>query len=348
MMKSTRFTLIFMLTLIATLYTSKTFAELRTLRGHEGSIYSLVFSPDDQTLASADPNGSTVILWDFATGSEKARLGDPLGWVYGMAFSPDGQTLTTVGRGREGVLQTIMWDFATGTTKTVTLGDPLDSSGGETGLSPDGRTLVLVDGYTVTFWDVATGSEKASNRGDNSITRLVFSPDGQTLATLGGDRRIILWDVATGSEKARLSGHEGSIYFIVFSPDGNTLISRMEGGTVILWDVATGTKTATLPWKPFGILFSPDGQTLAGRDGNTIILLEIPATEVRMTSFPAESPSIGAELAINVAIIAGQNVGGYQVSVEFDETALRYVESANGDYSPPGAFAVPQIYEVIK
>ena len=128
---------------------------------------------------------------------------------------------------------------------------------------------------------------------------------------------------------------------VALSPDGETLAYDETGDSIIVWDVATGT-TATLPTGGRSIQFSPDGETLAivSRLG-TIHLWKLPATQVRITPFPAESPSIGAELTINVAIVAGQNVGGYQVTVEFDETALRYAESANGDYLPPGAFAAP-------
>ena len=36
-----------------------------------------------------------------------------------------------------------------------------------------------------------------------------------------------------------------------------------------------------------------------------------------------------------------QGVAGYQIDVNFDSTALSYVSSANSDYLPAGAFAVP-------
>ena len=34
-------------------------------------------------------------------------------------------------------------------------------------------------------------------------------------------------------------------------------------------------------------------------------------------------------------------MAGYQATAQFDTSALRYVESANGDYLPAGAFFVP-------
>ena len=58
---------------------------------------------------------------------------------------------------------------------------------------------------------------------------------------------------------------------------------------------------------------------------------------------PAESPSPGAgqQITIRLNISNGQNVIGYEVSVNFDTSALRYVSSANGSYLPTGAFFAP-------
>ncbi|MDE0425579.1 MAG: leucine-rich repeat domain-containing protein [Candidatus Poribacteria bacterium] len=44
---------------------------------------------------------------------------------------------------------------------------------------------------------------------------------------------------------------------------------------------------------------------------------------------------------INILNISGVEVAGYQITVNFDPTALRYVSSRNADYLPRGAFAIP-------
>ena len=58
---------------------------------------------------------------------------------------------------------------------------------------------------------------------------------------------------------------------------------------------------------------------------------------------PAESPSpgVGRQLTIRLKITNGQNIAGYEVSVNFDTSALRHVSSANGNYLPSGAFFAP-------
>ena len=57
------------------------------------------------------------------------------------------------------------------------------------------------------------------------------------------------------------------------------------------------------------------------------------------------SPNIGQLLKLSIKITNGKNVAGYQATVQFDDTALRYVESSNSNYLPDGAFFVPPILE---
>ena len=66
-----------------------------------------------------------------------------------------------------------------------------------------------------------------------------------------------------------------------------------------------------------------------------------------MSVSPSEVPSlaIGEPLTLSLNITDGENVAGYQGTVQFDTSALRYVESANGDFLPAGAFFVPPVVE---
>ena len=64
-------------------------------------------------------------------------------------------------------------------------------------------------------------------------------------------------------------------------------------------------------------------------------------TVMSVTPSPVVSPAIGERLVVNLRIDNAQNVAGYQATVNFDATALRYVGSTNGDYLPFGAFFVP-------
>ena len=66
---------------------------------------------------------------------------------------------------------------------------------------------------------------------------------------------------------------------------------------------------------------------------------------VSLLPISVPSPNIGQHLKLSLKITNGENVAGYQATVQFDDTALRYVESTNSDYLPDGAFFVPPISE---
>ena len=56
---------------------------------------------------------------------------------------------------------------------------------------------------------------------------------------------------------------------------------------------------------------------------------------------PEQIPSsaVGEELQLSIQITGGKDVAGYSLIIGFDPTALRYVDSNNGDYLPTGTFA---------
>lgn len=66
---------------------------------------------------------------------------------------------------------------------------------------------------------------------------------------------------------------------------------------------------------------------------------------IRLFPTSAVSPAIGEQLEFSLNITGGEAVAGYQASVQFDTTALRYVSGVNGDFLPAGAFFVQPVVE---
>ena len=315
------------------LWDVRTGRERQTLTGHRNIVNSVSFSPDGQTLASGSYD-STIRLWDVRTGRERQTLTGHTGWFIRVSFSPDGRTLASSG-GDD--LTVRLWDVVTGQHQVLT---------GHTGwvnsvsFSPDGLTLASSgDEGSIYLWDVRTCRHLQTL---TKYTRGVwFSPDGRTLASVGAEAgtTIHLWDVITGQHQV-LTGNTGWVNSVSFSPDGLTLASGSGDGTIRLWDVLTGRhRQVGHLGEVKSVSFSPDGLTLASGSGeDTIRLWALPSTRVSITPDLVESPSMGKQFAINVSITDGENIDGYQLTVGFDATALRYVEGVNGDYLPPGAF----------
>lgn len=75
----------------------------------------------------------------------------------------------------------------------------------------------------------------ANISGRSLVTSMVFSPQGDTLASGSQDGTVRLWDVASGRELRRLEGHRDAVRAVNFSPQGNTLASGSQDGTVRLY-----------------------------------------------------------------------------------------------------------------
>ncbi len=61
------------------------------------------------------------------------------------------------------------------------------------------------------------------------------------------------------------------------------------------------------------------------------------STDIFVNPVNIESPAVGEQFTVSINIGNGEGVAGYQLTVNFDPTALKYISSANGDYLPAGA-----------
>jgi len=231
------------------------------LEGHSKEVYSVAFSPDGKTLASASAD-NTIKLWNLQSQKPIATLAGHSDWVYSVAFSPDGKTLASAS-----------WD---NTIKVWNLQSqkPIATLAGHSNevrsvaFSPDGKTLASASyDNTIKVWNLQSRKPIATLAGhSNDVRSVAFSPDGKTLASASWDKTIKVWNLQSQKPIATLAGHSDVVNNVAFSPDGLTLASASWDRTIKVWNLQSQKPIATLAGhskEVRSVTFSPDGLTLA-------------------------------------------------------------------------------------
>ena len=242
------------------LWNVRTGERLKVLRGHQGWVQAIAFSPDGEQLASGSSD-HTVKLWQVRSGECLQTLAGHQQRVKTVAVDPQGLTIASGGDD-----QTVkIWDMRTGTC--------LQTLRGHTdwvlsvAYSPGGKYLASSSGdHTIKLWDLQTMNCLRTLKGHTHRVRsIAFSPDGLTLASGGEDCQVKLWSVNTGDCWQSLQGHRQMIWRVVFNHRGDRIASCSEDGTIRLWDSETGADLTV-----FSLERPYEGMVITGAKGLTL------------------------------------------------------------------------------
>src|SRR5919199_5465960 len=139
--------------------------------------------------------------------------------------------------------------------------------------SPDGQTIASDSGDSVKLWNIQGKLLHTLDSHTDEVNSVVFSPDGQTIASASRDNTVKLWNLQ-GQLLHTLQGHTDGANRLVFSPDGQTIASDSEY-SVKLWNLQ-GQLLHTLQGHVgvvTSVVFSPDGQTIASASADGTVKL---------------------------------------------------------------------------
>ncbi len=254
---------------------------------HRDLVRQVEFSPDGLLLASAGFDGR-VVLWDTTTGEKFRELSHgALAWD--VAFSPDGSVLAT---GGETLIK--LWDLnSPAPAREIVSDDNVIALA----FSPHGDRLAS-GGSNIRLWDIATAKEIGSFQRAEKVTRdVAFSPDGNLIASVGFDERLLLWDVGEGrnldepNRPLRQVPHPDRLsvqHAVEFHPDGSWLACAGDGGKLHFFTVPGLKRIAESPALHISgvtaLSFSSDGDMIAssGKD-KSVRVWDVATNQVRAT-----------------------------------------------------------------
>ncbi len=176
--------------------------------GHTEKIWHLAFSPDSETLATSDNNG-TIRLLDARRFTERAVVSRGHG-RRPIFFLPDGKALITTSED-----ETVLLDPKTGRQLSR-----LKGTAWWWDLSPDGSYLAGNTGPQLRLVAITGQIKWETSPHRANIYQAIFSSDARTLATASWDGTAKLWNVASGQEMFTYKA-PGVVWSVAFSPDGN-------------------------------------------------------------------------------------------------------------------------------
>ena len=209
-----------------------------------GKFYSVAFSPDWTTIASARAytevqllradDGTAIRNISGATGSSE------------LAFSPDGQLLAAAGFGSylSDDYSVQLWRVSDGTPARTVVQEKASSAwSGRIAFSPDGQLLACSDlDGDVRLYQVSDGALLHTLK-FTMVEDIAFSPDGKLIAAGSDYDWAKLWRVSDGTLVAELANEEsnfgngGKVLDVEFSPDGKILYGGTLDSTIRMWQV---------------------------------------------------------------------------------------------------------------
>ncbi|KAG0233891.1 hypothetical protein BGX31_004752 [Mortierella sp. GBA43] len=204
---------------------------IHTFTGHSDRVVRIAFSPKGDTMTSCSYD-KTARLWSMETRECTHVLSEHTDWLKAIAYSPQGNQVATACD--DGTV--LLWDAATGECSQIM--DVNTTYHPDVIYSPKSDHLAYIDGETVHLRDAKTGGPIHTFTGHtSSVTSIMFSPDGNMLASSSDDSAVKLWDTESGICWQTFNCRSGWANRVLFNPKGNQILATSGDMAVYLWNI---------------------------------------------------------------------------------------------------------------
>lgn len=189
------------------------------LKGHQGVVFSMVFSPDGQQLFTTG-NDKKILLWELDSRNNNVIYQEDYN-VRSLSISPDGKFLA--GGSDDGKI--FVWDIKA--SQLVNLPNDDKTAIHAIAFSPNGLTLVTGDqSGKLKFWNPYSHKLVRSLQPHSGrVTKIVYSPSGEMIASSSYDKSVVIYDTKFIST-IPISLKENSLVFsLIFTSDNRKLIT---------------------------------------------------------------------------------------------------------------------------
>lgn len=194
-------------------------------------VSALVYFPAHKVIVTGHSNGQ-LIAWDYPSLQQRARQ-HVHGRINALVRTRDEKTLAAATE--QGVVA--VTDHKLTALKSLKHAPKAIKT---LSFHTDGRHLRGGAWFYVYEWDIEDNTmQTVATEHAGEVTSLAFSPDGNTMVSLGRwtDSAIRLTDTRSGKVLRRLKAHEWCGAAVRFSPDGRYVVSTSDDESIRLYDL---------------------------------------------------------------------------------------------------------------
>ena len=306
---------------VVRVYETATGALTKELKGHKIAVTAVAWVTNG-TLASAGAD-KVVKVWDVAAGTAKDAVGHSLA-VLAVASDPNGKVLVSGGADKSvrgwnpSTGEATKWKYE-GTSAVCAVAVSPDATKVAVGCANGKLLLFAVKDDAL----VPAGEVAAQNAG---VAAVAFHPNGDRVATCGGDGTAKLWTLADGTAPAPAVTYSPPfkpapgappvpVTSVAFSPDGKQVVAGGSEGVVRIWDTLGGSEARGLRghtgWVT-SVQFHPDGKSVLSCSVDaTARVFDLPRGEAAATGHSA-----------SVTCVAVSRDGKYAATGSEDTTVM--------------------------